>query len=220
MSTNFFLENFNAIAFSIWVLFYLIVVLRFSRPNLVKNISYVWLVVTAVSLHLLYGIFATWGQYVVWSKNEFTKILLSSPLSRDVPFPLFLEWTRPLFDSTNGYFAFYSFQHFFLSTLALLFITGIFVLFFRVYAWYRPTRFKEGDMLIIALAFLIAGYMGSIILVPIAFIIAILFAFFDVFISNKSLAILAPSFLLATPLAFVLATPILKALEYYIVLKL
>ena len=74
MSLNFLLANFNAIALTVWGIFFMFVVVRFIRPLLLKSIPYKWLVLGAVSLHLLYGIFATWGQYVVWGKSEFTKI--------------------------------------------------------------------------------------------------------------------------------------------------
>ncbi len=220
MNLNFIIANFNTIALVIWVIFLGVVVVRFTRPFWVRSIPYSWLVLGAVSLHLLYGIFATWGQYVVWSSNEFTKVFLSSALSKEVPFPSLLEWVRPLFDGANGYFAFYSFQHFFLSTIALLFITGLFVLFFKMYAVYRPSLFGEGDIAVIALAFLIAGWPGAIVLVPLSLALAVFFAILTLLRPSFSNVSLPASFLLATPFALFFAIPILTSLNLYLLLKL
>ena len=196
------------------------VVVRFIRPLLLKSIPYKWLVLGAVSLHLLYGIFATWGQYVVWGKSEFTKIFLSSTLPLEVPFPSLLEWMRPAFSGTHGYFAFYSFQHFFMSTVALFFITGLFVLFFKLYAQYRPALFQEGGIAIIALAFLIAGWPGAMVLVPLSFALAVFFALLTLLKPGFNNVSLPASFLIAAPFALFFAIPILTSLNLYLLLKL
>ncbi|MEK7569137.1 MAG: hypothetical protein AAB497_03420 [Patescibacteria group bacterium] len=220
MSFNFIFSNFNMIALAAWIIFFCIVVVRFFRPFWVKNISYSWLAGIAVTTHLFFGIFLTWGQYIVWSKSEFTKIFLSSPLSPDVPFPSYLEFLRPLFDGAHGYFAFYSFQHFFLSTIALLIVTGLFYLFLVARARYRSFNFREGDIMLIVLAMLISGWPGVIVLLPIGLISAILLSLGARVLYGIERIPLPPAFLLAAPFALLFAIPILTALHLYPLLKL
>lgn len=220
MFSNFIFSNLNVIEIVVWAVFFFVVAVRYLRPFWVRNISYNWLVCIAVGLHALYGIFATWGQYVVWSKSEFTKVFLSSPLTKEVPFPSYLEFLRPLFDGTNGYFAFYSFQHFFLSTIALLIVVGLFLLFLVVRSRTNPINFREGDIMLIVLAMLISGWPGVIVLLPIGLVSAILLSIGARIFYGIERIPLPPAFLLAAPVALIYAIPILTALNLYPLLKL
>lgn len=220
MMLTFMVSNFNSIALALWVIFFCIVVLRAAKLNLVRNFSFMWLIAIAVFFHLLYGIFATWGQYVVWNQSEVGKVFLSSGLSTSVQFPFILEWARPFFNGAHGYFAFYSFGHFFLSTVALFFITALFVIFFKTYSYYRPESFNEGDIAIITIAFLVAGWLGSIVLVPLAFAVAVLFTLLGLRWGSMPRVGLPESFLIASPLAFLYSVPILKYCNLYLLLKL
>ncbi len=220
MLLNFIFANLNTIELVVWTIFFFIVAVRYMRPLWVKNISYNWLAGIAIGLHILYGIVATCGQYIVWSKSEFTKVFLSSPLTKEVPFPSYFEFLRPLFDGPNGYFAFYSFQHFFLSTIALLIVVGLFLLFLIVRSKTHPINFREGDIMLIVLAMLISGWPGVIVLLPIGLISAILLSIGARFIYGIERIPLPPSFLLASPVALIYAIPILTALNLYPLLKL
>lgn len=223
MLLNFIFSNINIIALAIWFAFYIVVVIRTFRPAWIKHVSYTWLIACAISLHLIYGIFLTWGQYFVWSKSEFTKIFLSSALPKEVPFPTYLEFVRPLFSGAHGYFALYAFEHFFLGIIALFFVTGLFALFFKLYAHYRPALFQERDIAVIALAFLIAGWPGAIVLVPLSFVIAVFITSLSLLKPgfNKTKQVSLPlAFLLATPIALLFSTKILTALHLYALLKL
>lgn len=217
---DFLLAHFNEIFFVVWVIFFSIVVIRFIRPLWVKNISYSWLVGTALLIHLFYGVFATWGQYVVWNRNELTKVFLSLPLTEEVHFPLYLEFLRPLFNGTNEYFVFYSFQHFFLGTIALLMVIGLFLLFLVVRARTHPVNFREGDIMLIVLAMLISGWPGIIVLLPIGLILAILLSIGARVFYGIERILLPPAFLLAAPIALIYSLPILTALNLYPLLKL
>lgn len=223
MLFNFIFSHLNTIILAVWLAFFAVVFVRTHKAGWVWHFPYQWLVVIAVILHILYGAFLTWGQYVVWQGSEFTKMFLSSPLSPEVPFPSYFGFVRPLFNGAHGYFAFYAFEHFFLSSIALFVVTGLFALFFRMYAVYRPALFQKGDIAIITLALLIAGWPGAFILVPLSFILAIalalLFLFqFDINIKNK--VSLPSAFLYATPLALLFATPVLTVFHLYSLLKL
>mgnify|MGYP001571549747 FL=1 len=220
MNFDFIFSNFSIIVLAVWLAFFLVVFARTFKPSWIGNISYRGLIVVAISIHLLYGAVATWGQYIVWSKSEFTKVFLSSALSADVPFPSYLEFLRPLFDGAHGYFAFYSFQHFFLSTIALLVVTGLFYLVLVARARYRSFNFREGDIMLIVLAMLISGWPGVIVLLPIGLISAILLSLGARVLYGIERIPLPPAFLLAAPLALLFAIPILTALHLYPLLKL
>lgn len=220
MFSNFIFTNLNVIEIAVWVVFFFVVAVRYFHPFWVRNISYNWLAGIAVGMHILYGIIATCGQYLVWSKSEFTKVFLSSPLTKEVPFPSYLEFLRPLFDGANGYFAFYSFQHFFLSTIALIIVVGLFLLFLVVRSRTNPINFREGDIMLIVLAMLISGWPGVIVLLPIGLASAILFSIgARVFYGIERIP-LPPAFLLVAPIALVYAVPILTALNLFPLLKL
>ena len=163
---NFIFANLNTIILAVWGAFFIIVVVRTMRPAFVKNVSYKWLILGAVDIHLLYGAFLTWGQFMVWSapSNDLGNMFLASPLPSETPFPFVLEWMRPFFGGTHGYFIFYSFQHFFLSTIALLIVVGLFYFFLIARAHYRSFNFREGDIMLIVLAMLISGWPGVIVL--------------------------------------------------------
>lgn len=204
----------------IWLAFFCIVAVRTWRPALLMNISYGWLICVAVNLHLLYGALATWGQYSAWGKSEFTKIFLSTPLSKEIPFPIYFEWARTFFEYPHGYFVFYSIGHFFLSTIALLIIVGLFLLFLVVRSRTHPINFREGDIMLIVLAMLISGWPGVIVLLPIGLISAILLSLIARVVYGVERTPLPPAFLLAAPIALLFAIPILTAFNLYPLLKL
>lgn len=217
---NFIFANLNTITLVIWLAFFCIVATRAFRSAWIKDISYGWLVCAAVNLHLLYGALATWGQYSAWGKSEFTKIFLSTPLSKEVPLPMYFEWARTFFEYPHGYFVFYSFQHFFLSTIALLIIVGLFYLFLVARARYRSFNFREGDIMLIVLAMLISGWPGVIVLLPIGLACAILLSLCARIFYGIERIPLPPAFLLAAPIALLFAIPILTVFHLYPLLKL
>lgn len=217
---NFIFTNLNTIFLIVWLTFFCVVAVRAWRPALLKNISYGWLVCAAMNLHLLYGALATWGQYAAWGKSEFTKTFLQTPLSKEIPFPIYFEWARTFFGYPHGYFVFYSIGHFFLSTIALLIIVGLFYLFLVARARYRSLNFREGDIVLIVLAMLISGWPGVIVLLPIGFISAVLLSLGARVFYGVERTPLPPAFLLAAPIALLFAIPILTALNLYPLLKL
>lgn len=218
---NFIFSNLNTITLVVWLAFFFIVTVRTFRTSGVGNISYRWLVVVAIGIHLLYGAVATFGQYRAWATaNDITRALFSAPLSGEVPLPTYLEWSRFLFEYPHGYFVFYSFGHFFLSTVALLVIVGLFLLFLVVRSRTHSINFREGDISIIVLAMLISSWPGVIVLLPIGLVSAVLLsAGARVFYGIERIP-LPPAFLLAAPLALLFAKPILAAFHLYNLLKL
>lgn len=217
---NFIFANLNIITLVTWLTFFCVVMVRTLRPSLIKNLSYGLLVLVAASLHLLYGAVATWGQYRAWMSSDLTRLFLDMPLSSEVPFPLYLEWVRPFLENIHGYFAFYSFQNFFLSTMVLFIAVGLFFSFLILHARIQPNSFSKGDIILVVLAMLISGWPGVVVLLPIGFVCAVLISLISRIIYGIEHISLPPAFLVAAPIALLLAIPILTAFDLYPLLKL
>ncbi|MBI3634160.1 MAG: hypothetical protein HY228_00900 [Candidatus Yonathbacteria bacterium] len=217
---NFILAHLNSIILGIWGIFFGIVLVRFIRPQWVKNISYRWLIALAVALHIFYVIFVAWGQYHIWAtSSDFTRFLLSAPLPTEAPLPTIFEWARPYFSHSLGYFFYYVFGRFFLSTIVLFTVTGFFYAILKF--WYsRQNNFRADDPEIFCILMLISGWPGIVALVPLGFVIAILSSLGALIFFKRNQAPLAPAFLVVTPIALIFAKPILDLLHLYSLLKL
>lgn len=220
MILNFIFAHMNAIALSVWMVFFVFVLIRFIRPRLVKNISYKWLILGAVALHLFYAFFLTWGQYHIWAAaNDFTRSLLLAPLPQEAPLPAILEWTRSYFSHPLGYFVYYAFGRFFFNILMLFTVAGGFYAVLKFWHTRRNNFGEQGPELLCALM-LIAGWPGVIVLVPLGFFIAVLFSVGSLVFLKKNEVSLHPAFLVALPVALVGGGAILNILHIYSVLKI
>lgn len=211
MELNFIFSNLNTIVLVIWIVFLIIVAIRFFRPTLVRNISYFKLILTALSLNIFYGLFVSWGQYYVWANgSEITKALLNSPLPKEVPF---LEWARPLFSNHLGYFLFYIWGRFWIYILISFLISGILYFLFRFWKSYRGGFSEQGPELLLILM-LIVGYPGVLVLIPLGFVFSILLFGFYYFKGNKEDKILniEPAFIVATFFTLLFTSAILSFL--------
>lgn len=202
-----------------WVLFFAVIVVRFLRPVWVKNISYGWLVVAAIALHIFYGAFVTWGQYHVWAiASDFTRSLLSASLPIQAPLPGWLEWSRSFFEHPLGYFAYYVFGRIWFNLVELFVVAGFFYAIFKLWNTYRGGFLPQGPEILLIL-FLIAGFPGVLVLVPLSLVAAIVwFVFFSVvsFAKTKRLEFqtksIEPVFLMLTPVALIFGNNILDKL--------
>ncbi|MDD5152391.1 MAG: hypothetical protein PHS95_00090 [Candidatus Pacebacteria bacterium] len=205
MQLNFIIINLNVIVLAVWLLFFILVSIRFVRPSLVKNISYSTLLFLAFSLHILYGGFTTWAQYHAWSTGgPETKIFVSAPLPVEAPLPVFLGWTRSYFDQPMGYFAYYVFGHFWLNILILFLVAGFFYSVLKLWDFYRGRFIPKGPEILLIL-FLVSGWPGVLLLLPIALIFWAIF-FVVSFFRGKRRVLLEPAFVIATPIALILGT--------------
>lgn len=216
MLLNFIFAHLDAFALGMWVIFFCVVLIRFLRPFWVKNISYKWLILGAVALHIFYAIFVTWGQYYVWAiGSDFTRALLASPLSTEAPLPNIFEWARAYLDGSLGYFTYYAFGRFFFKIILLFGVAGLFYAVFKLWNNYRKSLGEHGPELILILL-LIAGWPGVFILIPLGLSIAALS--FGVLYGTAGRRVhIEPSFLIATPLALLFARPLL---DYFHILNL
>ena len=205
------LFHFNAILLAVWIIFLIIVALRFFRPQWVRNISFWKLSLIAIGINIFYGLFVTWGQYYVWAHgSEFTQSLLNSPLPPQVPI---WEWARPFFSHSLGYFAFYVLGRTWLNVLISFIISGVLYSLFKIWSNYRGNFIAQGPELLLVLM-LISGYPGILILIPVGFILAILFFGFSYLEGKRGNIILniEPAFIFATLIVLLFSRIILSML--------
>lgn len=210
----------HIVVLALWFLVSLLALLRYFNYPPIARLSWKMLLLSAIVLHVAYGLFLTWGQYVEWQSTPFTKTFLTQPLPSTVPLPFFLEWARPLFEHGPGYFAFYALGRFWINILIILGLTGFFAMLLKLRAYYRPWNFKEGEILAISLALLISGWPGVVVLLPLAFLFAVVFSIISSTMYGISRTYLTPAFLVAAPVALLLGTFILKSVKLYTLLKI
>ena len=205
MILNFIFSNANVIMLGIWVLFLLIVAIRFLRPGWVKNISYQKLVLIDIFFNIFYGAFLTWGQYYVWANTTDSRAsyLINSPLSKDTPI---LGWLRPLFENHLGYFMHYAWTHFWLNIFISLVVSGALYILFKVWRSYRGNFLPEGPEILLILM-LACGWPGLIILIPLGFLVSFV-GFFIYELKGKKLLYVEPMFIIATFLTIIFEKPI------------
>lgn len=202
MSLIFIFNNINNIFLAVWSVLTILVAVRFLRPACAKTISYWWLVGIVIALHIFYGAFITWGQYYVWANgNEFAKSFISAPLPAEAPLPSILEWSRSSFEQPLGYFTYYVFGRIWLNIIILFIISALLYFILKLWSFYRGGFLPNGPEIILALL-LISGYQGILVLIPLGFIMAVIW-FIITIIKNRSLDMqpmyIEPAFLIATP---------------------
>ncbi|MEK7148536.1 MAG: hypothetical protein AAB770_01325 [Patescibacteria group bacterium] len=215
MSFVFIFNNINNIFLAVWSVLIILVALRFFYPAWVKNVSYTWFVVAAISIHFFYGALVTWGQYYVWANgNTFTQSLLSAHLPVEAPLPSAIEWTRPYFEQPLGYFSYYVFGRLWLNIIILFLISGFFYSVLKLWSFYKGGFLPNGPEIILALL-LISGYPGILVLVPLGFIMSIIW-FTILYFKNRTTVVppmyIEPVFLIATPAVLFFSKTILSYL--------
>ncbi|MBI5077801.1 MAG: hypothetical protein HZB11_00300 [Candidatus Yonathbacteria bacterium] len=215
MSLIFVFNNINTILMTGLAVLAILVAMRFLRPLSVKNISYWWFVGIAVALYLFYGAFVTWGQYYVWANgNELTKVFISAPLPQEAPLPVILEWSRSSFEQPLGYFTYYVFGRIWLNITILFIVSLLFYSILKLWSFYKGGFLPNGLEMILALL-LVVGYPGVLILIPLGFILAIIW-FGVIYFKNRTTVqppmYIEPAFLIATPIALFFAKTFLNYL--------
>ena len=211
MKLNFIFSHLHALVLAVWVVFLIIVAIRFFRQALVKNISFFKLIVIAIGFIIFYGLFVSWGQYYVWAtSSDVTRSLLDAPLSKQVPFPVYLEFIRPFFENHFGYFLFYILGRVWLNILISFLISGILYFLFRVWQFYRGGFLSQCPELLLFLM-LISGFPGVLVSVPLGFVLSILLFGFSYLKGNKVVHI-EPVFIFTTLFALLFTRMILNVL--------
>lgn len=137
-----------------------------------------WVLLLPLGWQVFYPATLTVLQWYTWSHNSFTSLLLTLPLSKEVPFPSWIEFIRPLFEHSGGYFAFYSFGRFWipaiLSVLAALTWWGV----LRLTRVVKLTVFSEEDITLALGAALVVGWPRIIVFVPLFVVCTLFFMLF------------------------------------------
>lgn len=213
------IANLNLVAFAMCFAVATVATLRYFTVSIFARLSWWQLVAFVVVLNIGYATLLSYGQYVTWSADSVGKTFLTQPLSGDTPLPFLPEWARDFFEQPLGYFSFYIFGRFFFPIIILFTVTIAFVILLHFRARYRPINFKEGDIMAIAIALLISGWPGILVLVPLSFLFAVVISICARFYGIERVR-LSPAFLLASPFSLIFATQILTFLNLYAILKL
>jgi len=212
MLFNFIITNLNFIAFIVWIIFSFIVLARFIHPNLVKNISYSILLAVAFFLHIFYGAFETFAQYFVWATGSAEmQIFLSTPLPPEAPLPAMLQWARIYFDHPFGYFSYYVLGRFWINILILFLVAGFLYVILKVWNFYRGRFIPKGPEIML-ISFLISGWPGLLVLLPVGLIFWVVFFIYS-YIHGRYRVLIEPAFLFATPVALIFSNYILSSLH-------
>lgn len=217
---NFLISYANIIMLAVLELMAIVAMLRYFKVSFFKKISWGWLVAIAIILNVVYPVLLSWGQYIVWTYTQVTRVFLVAPLASHVPLSWFADDLRPYLEQPHGYFAFYIFNHFFLSVIVLLSATAFLSALVLLWSKYSPLNFKKGDILAVTLTFLLAGWPGIIILIPVAFATLILLSLINEIRMKENNVSLSFVFLVTVPFIILLAVPILKILNWYIIFKI
>ncbi|MDO8572279.1 MAG: hypothetical protein Q7S11_00745 [bacterium] len=153
-----------------------------------------------------YSLLLTFGQHAVWQNGtELTKFLVTAPVSTAVPFPSAIEFTRPFFNHSGGYFMFYVLGRFWLRVGILLLVSFAFYAFLRLLRNYRGHFFAEGEMELGLLCALLSGWPGVLVFIPGALFYTVIMSMYRLKVLKESRTTLGISFLLSVMTIFVLS---------------
>jgi hypothetical protein len=216
----FFITNPHIIVRIIWVGIIFLALMKYFRVRGSKKVSWQMLCGIAIAIHFLYAALLTWSQYFVWSHTEVTKVLTTIPLPEVVPMFFFLEWLHPLFEASRGYFMFYAFNHFFLSTFLLMFVVGGIALLLFLLKKVLPTSFRKNDTLLVLFCCIAAGWPNIFVVIPLAFFFLVGEVVVRNFYMNEKHAYLPGAFLTALVVVFFFGTTLLQYLNLYTLVAL
>lgn len=144
---------FYSVVFVLSLLFYFFRNRLFIKLSLI--LKFFILVILMIGFRLLYAALLTFSQYYIWSRQEFTKLLL--PPTQSVK-----------------YFIQYSFTHFWIGTLISIGAAIVFYLFLRLLWKYQQRFFNKDEIMFGFLMALIIGWPNFVIFIPAVFIFTIL----------------------------------------------
>lgn len=209
MILNFIFSNLNAIILITWIIFLFFICIRFFKPEWVKSISYKKIILISISIHIFYALFISWGQYYVWlNGGEFTRSLLSMPLSTDVPFSPVFEWLRPIFAGDLGYFFYYILGRFWINAFLTLIISFVLYGFFILWDHYRGSFVDNGTKIVLILM-IISGWPGVLINVVLGFFLSLILMIIYTIKGKNNLKI-EPLFIVSTLLSLLFTNIILS----------
>jgi hypothetical protein len=122
-----------------------------------------------IGFRLAYALLLTLMQYYVWNGSGFTRLLLNMPLEQGKAFfPEFWNYSINIFGRQSGYFLYYSFMHFWLSSIIAIALSGIFYSLFKMWKSRRPWVMSEDELALSFLSVLLVGWPGFVIFLPLS----------------------------------------------------
>lgn len=152
-----------------------------------------WVVLLPLGWYALHPLYLTILQWYEWSRStSVTHLLVTLPLPATVPFPSWFEFTRPLFEHTGGYFAFYSLGRFWQASILSVFVALLWWGMIRLTQVAKLTVFSKEDAYLAFLAALVAGWPRIIVFVPLFVVCTLFFMLFHKMKGTKFTSLLIP----------------------------
>lgn len=176
---------------------------RHKFQNLYKYFLY--LIGAVILFRLGYAALLALGQYYLWSASEFTKLLTTTPLGRDVPVPFFLQF---LSSTPLGYFIFYSYGRFWISLILTLFVAFLFFGFLKLLRRYQERFFREGEVELGLLTALIVGWPNFVIFIPLVFLSVVVVSLFRLIFLKEPYTTLGVPLVLSAAMTLILSAAV------------
>jgi len=173
MVIAFLASYFSEILLATWLILGAVVILHYYEISLFKRINGKVLLVLLPLIHLGLATLASVVQYIVWSRNEFTRNFVMIPLPDVVPLGMF-EFLRPIFEGVHGYVILYCLGRFFLELFVLFCFTILIAGVALLWRKWKPGTFYKSDVIIVTLSSLLVGWPQIVLLVPSVLVTALL----------------------------------------------
>ncbi len=166
-----------------------------------------------IGFKFFYALVLTVGQYLFWSKDEFSRLFLSQPLKYGSEISAI--GGLPLFsDSKLGYFLFYSWGHFWLNAIWIVLFALAFWAFLKVLEKKEARFFYPGETELAFMLALAVGWPNFVVFLPLAFIAMVWISLFRIFFMKETHTTIGWPFILAAIAAFVFGQAILGELNW------
>ncbi len=206
--------------FSIWVVLALFGAIKYLGWKIGSLVSWGQLTFIAISIQICYSCAVSVLQYVTWKTSDMGTIFTQAFLPKETPFPVVLEGARFLFEREHGYFAFYVYTHFFLSSVILFFIVGFFILLLVLLRQKVPLSFKQNDIWIAAFSCVVVGWPRVLLFIPVAFLVLIIRSVLQTLLKKGDQVYLSEGFILLIIPILIFGNQILQFFNLYTLLTL
>jgi hypothetical protein len=159
-----------------------------------------------IGFFVAYALIATVVQYTVWNESDFTRILLTVPITDMFDGAL----GDMLFDNPLGYFLFFSWGRFWLEVVFTFISAALFGLFLRALRRYNDRFFADGEVELGYVLALIVAWPGNVLFVGLTFFTVVFVSLFRMFFLRETYTTLGYPFLLAAIIVLVWQDPLLS----------
>lgn len=202
-----------------WTIF-LAVVYRyfynFRQSPINWTLDYKKLITGLLGFRIFYALLLTINQYYIWSQNQFTQLLLNSPLGQAIPNSGIFNKICQLSIvncQKSGYFIFYSYGRFWLNVFIAIGVAFVFYLFLKFLKKYQERFFEEGETELGFLAALIVGWPNFVVFLPLVFVSVVLISLFRRLVLKEVYTTLGWPFILAVLIMLVFGDQLIKILN-------